>query len=103
MDCFSHKKSSSKFHLLVSTPIPFHVSSFELGGERESAVSLNKWIYEELTKSLEYIEDKLTEKCYGLVTDSPNIMLKTRTLSTGAISGGIMFAQFSDVLAMHYR
>ena len=42
-------------------------------------------------------------KCilYGLVTDSPNVMIKTRNLSTGSDEGGIKFVNYAYGCACH--
>lgn len=100
LDGFSDKHSKSVFHALVCSPIPIHIQSFRLGGERESSLNLNKQIKNVLGEFCKVYKQDVPY-VYGLVTDSPNVMKKTRKLCTGQQEGGELVSVFAYGCACH--
>ena len=83
------------FNLHVGGPIPFHISSFRLGSKREYAVNVDLAVTQSHNAVINWSYDTPPVKAYGLVTDSPNVMLKARKLSCGLDSSGSGFVTFA--------
>ena len=101
LDGFSYINSQSVFNLLVGGPIPFHIKSFRLGSRRESAVNVDKMVPENFNNVFNTCEDIPSVKAYGLVTDSPNFMMKARQLCSGIYISGPAFVTFAYGCVCH--
>ena len=87
LDGFLDINSQSVFNLLVGGPIPFDIKSFRVGSRRESIVNVDKVVSENFNNVFNTCEDIPSVKAYGLVTDSPNVMMKAQLCSGIDISG----------------
>lgn len=99
VDGFTDVNSKSVFNYLVGGPVPLHVSSFRLGSQRESAVNVDKKLHQTFLELTEKVTGN--KVVYGLVTDSPNLMLKVRRLAIGLETGGSSHAVFAYGCSCH--
>lgn len=99
VDGFTDVTSKSVFNYLVGAPIPLHVSSFRLGSKRESALNVDDLLHKTFTSLQESIPN--FEKVYGLVTDSPNVMVKARRLACGEERDGSNHVVFGYGCSCH--
>lgn len=67
----------SVFNAVASIPIHLHLQTFHLGGKRQSAVNLNGKMQKLIDKWIGELEWEVMV-VYGIVTDYPNVMVKTR-------------------------
>lgn len=76
------------------------MTSFCSGKERESAINLNKKVFNVIGgfSSIFKVGNRFA---YVLVTDSPNPMPKTRKLCTGLLDGFEKFVTFAYFFSCH--
>ena len=95
IDGFSDTNSSSVFNIRVGGPIPFQISSFRLGSRREPSVNIDLAVSQTYNTVINISNDTPPVKAYVMVTDSPNVMVKARQLSSGLESSGSGFVTFA--------
>lgn len=97
VDGFSDANSRSLFNVNVGGPLPFVFSTFRLDGELESAANLASILStqaKEVSGLTSPDKPEGSPDIFGFVSDSPNVMTKTRRLLVGEEigSGPMAFA-----------
>lgn len=87
-------------HLLIGAAIPYVVNAIRLGSQQEFSQNLNKEVSSAISKPFQIFCSKRT-LVVGFVTDSPNVLVKSRKPLGGAVDGGTHYVAYGYGYVCH--
>jgi hypothetical protein len=85
VDGFTDVNGASVLKIMLGSAVPFFVGSLRRGATRETSEKLSVAISSHLTHYLGFnpVDELKTKEIFAFVSDSPNVMLKTRRILEG--------------------